>query len=1235
MQYLFGSFVLDTEQYELRHAGDLVALEPKAYQVLTYLVQHRDRLVTRRELLAQAWPDVVVDRLAVARCISSIRRAVGDSAEAQKIILTRRGHGYRFVAEVVESGRAASPSTRPVPPVVRPNPEVSTNVTSATQATERQCFACQHDNPSSARFCIACGLPLSMTCAACNERVPVSAKFCPGCGQPLSPSPDEETSIIGSEDERPVSPLSRAEHKVVSICYGRVSLASGSSTSLGREVLYELQQAMARMITQVVSPYGGELYELDSRHFVVIFGAPEAMEDHAQRAVFAALAILQYESEQADDPHARLSWQIGIHSGLVVIGPSTSGLPHTMSVSGDVLQGAAALADQASVGTLLLSDVTSRWIPRRVQLEPAAAVPIPDLSISLSAFRVRWQPSTPPLWTTRPMRQHTRFIGRETEVERLQHHLDLAFEGQGQIVSLVGEPGIGKTRLLSEFIQSERGREMICLMSSCHAYGQNTPYFSMTAMIRRQLSYHDRDDQEISHDVLGRMLQSLQMATADNISNMRRLLDTPDGAEPGDGRSAQQRRQQTFAMLHQFFIRTSEQQPLVLAIDDLQWIDATSLDFLRELSEQIGGMRVLLLVSARPGYPPFWPTTSYVSQLSLTGLTEAEGRGVVQSIGVSAPLADATRQQIVKKARGNPFFLEELTRAVAEQDDGEAVIAVPDTVQAVLSARIDRLPSETKRLLVIAAVIGPEAPLPLFKAIAALPEAEVEPHLRRLQTAEFLYVTGYGADATIVFKHILTQEVAYHSLLTRDRQQLHQHIAQASVEHAPERIERQPEWVAYHFTEAGLTEQAVTYWQLAGQRANDRSAYVEAITHLQAGLGLLASLPETTERVWRELSLQLELASAQIAIKGYTAPEVAHTYARMYDLSQQVDAHAELFPILLELARFDAQRGALQQSLTTGEQLLAIAVHQKDAVRLQQAHWVLGQTRHYLGDIASARTHLTSSMSFYAPRLLHTQADRDLAGVQIASLFFVSLDLWALGCPEQALTHCREALTLAVTLAHPFTLALARYGMALIHQLRREPQAVLEQTEALLILAGEQQFSPYFVRGRILQGWAFTQQGQIEDGIRQIQHCLEAQRHEIDEAVRINFLSLFAEACYLGKQTANGLNALTDALTIVDQTGLRFYAAELCRLRGELALQQEDLDEKFAESCFHHALEAAHHQQAKSWALRAAMSLSRLWRLQGKRDMAHELLAGAYRGFSEGFDTADLQEAKALLETLT
>lgn len=393
MQYVFGAFVLDTDQYELRCHGELVALEPKAYQVLTYLVQHRDRLVTQDELLAQAWPDVAVDRLAVARCISLIRRTVGDSADMQHVIQTRRGHGYRFVAEVTEQETISSAI---IPSEVPTMPDASSRDASAAWPAERSCPSCQHANPHTARFCMACGEPLIAICASCTQTVARPAAFCPACGQPLAPRPTPEASPSTPEGARPTTPTPHAEHKVVSICYSHFSLASDSPAALDREALHDRQQAVAQMVAEVVQPYGGELYELDSHHLVVVFGVPKAMEDHAQRAVFAALAILQHASDHAFDatPHqivsssTRLAWHLGIHSGLVVAGQNPSELQRAITVSGVVLQGAAVLAHQAGPGTLLLSEATSRWVHDDIQLKPVAPVSISGWSEPLLAFRV-------------------------------------------------------------------------------------------------------------------------------------------------------------------------------------------------------------------------------------------------------------------------------------------------------------------------------------------------------------------------------------------------------------------------------------------------------------------------------------------------------------------------------------------------------------------------------------------------------------------------------------------------------------------------------------------------------------------------------------------------------------------------------------------------------------------------------------------------------------------------------
>jgi predicted ATPase len=514
--------------------------------------------------------------------------------------------------------------------------------------------------------------------------------------------------------------------------------------------------------------------------------------------------------------------------------------------------------------------------------------------------------------------------------------------------------------------------------------------------------------------------------------------------------------------------------------------------------------------------------------------------------------------------------------------------------------------------------------------------------LTKLVEAELLYQRGLPPQAHYLFKHALIQDTAYQSLLKSTRQQYHRQIAQVLAERFPETVETQPELVAHHYTEAGLRAQALPYWQKAGERATQRSAYVEAVAHLTKGLELLQTLPDTPERVQQELTLQLALNDALVTVKGYTAPEVEKTVTRARELCQQLGETPQLFPMLRRLFSFYFNRLELQTARELAEQEMRLAQSIQDSYLLSVAHQALGITLCRLGALASARLHLAQAIALYDPQT-HPRSTFGSADLRVDCLCFASSTLWHLGYPEQALQRSQEAVALAAGLSHPFSLATTLGHAALLNLFRRDEQVARERAEAVMTLSTEQGFPFWLAWGTILRGGALAAQGQGEEGLAQLRQGLAARR--VMGAERLPyFLALLAEVYRQGGQAEEGLAVLAEALATVDKTGERFCEAELCRLKGELLLTQEGLRlqavghrEKIeeAEACFHKAIEIARRQQAKSWELRAVMSMSRLWQRQGKKDEARQMLAGIYGWFTEGFDTKDLQEAKALLEELS
>jgi predicted ATPase len=600
---------------------------------------------------------------------------------------------------------------------------------------------------------------------------------------------------------------------------------------------------------------------------------------------------------------------------------------------------------------------------------------------------------------------------------------------------------------------------------------------------------------------------------------------------------------------------------------------------------------------------------------------------------------------VVAKTDGVPLFVEELTKMVLEsgllQERAGRYelpgplppLAIPTTLHDSLMARLDRL-AAVKALAQLAATLGREFSYELLQAVSPWDEDTLQRGLHQLVAAEFLYQRGLPPQATYVFKHALIQDAAYQSLLRSTRQQHHQRIAQVLAERFPETAETQPELLAHHYTEAGLREQAIPYWQHAGQRALQRSANLEAVSHVTRGLGVLSTLPETHERVHQELALQIMLGAALGAIKGQPAPEVERTYARACELAREVGSPPELFPALWGFWYGHMARGQLPQARELAEEFLELARQGQDPLLLSAGHRMLANTAWWQGELAQAQVHSRQGLACYDPAQHRASAVSYGQDSGVNCGYLGALTLWVLGYPDQALQGMEETLALARRLAHPMSLAQALHFSAHLHQLRREPQAARAQAEATLALCTEQGIGLYRAWSLLPRGWAVAQQGEVTEGIAQIRQGLAAWRAGGAGVAWPWWLALLAEACGTVGQLDEGLRALEEALAAAQHNEEHHYEAEVYRLKGELLLQEPPAHQEEAEEHFHQALAVARRRQAKSWELRAAMSLSRLWQQQGKHDEARELLAPVYGWFTEGFDTADLQEAKALLEAL-
>jgi len=709
--------------------------------------------------------------------------------------------------------------------------------------------------------------------------------------------------------------------------------------------------------------------------------------------------------------------------------------------------------------------------------------------------------------------------------------------------------------------------------------------------------------------------------------------------------SPQQQKRKTAEALVAWLVEAAERQPLLAVWEDLHWADPSTLELLSLIIDQSRTARMLTLLTCRPEFQPPWSPRSHLTHLTLNRFTHPQVERLIAQAMHGKSLPSEVVQQVVAKTDGVPLFVEELLKMILEsglvrEEDERYVLtgplpllAIPATLQDSLMARLDRL-APVKEVAQLGAVLGRSFPYDLIQAVAPMDETTLQRGLAQLVDAELLYQRGHPPQAQYLFKHALIQDAAYQSLLRSTRQQYHLRIAQVLAEQFPETTQTQPELIAQHYTEAGLREQAIGYWQQAGQQALQRSANLEAVQHLTTGLELLTTLPGTSTWAQQELDLQLALGSALTATKGQAAPEVERAYVRARALCAQVGETPQLFPTLRGLCLFYQNSGALLTARELGEQLDRLAQRVAAPMLRLEAHEVLGSTLFFLGEYAAARMHFEQGSALANPTTQQSLMLNQGPVPGVRCLAFAANALWCLGAPAQSLQRSQEALTQAQALAHPYSLALARHFAAHLHHRRREAPAVQAQAKALLILATAQEFPLYTGYGTYWHGWALAMQGQSVEGLTQMHQGLATLLATGQTIARPFCLVLLAEAMGHAGQIAEGLHLLAEALAAFEASERGDMLTEAYRLQGEFLLLLAIPDAADAEACFHHALNIARHQQAKSLELRAAMSLSRLWQIQGKRVEAYQVLADIYGWFTEGFDTADLQEAKALLEEL-
>jgi predicted ATPase/class 3 adenylate cyclase len=1085
----------------------------------------------------------------------------------------------------------------------------------------------------------------------------ITAMDTPTNGPSASPEgiPTEASSDGHSDGHfvapQPIRRTPEAERRQLTVMFCDLADSTKLSQQLDPEDLREVIRAYQQTSAEVIQHFDGYVAQHLGDGLLIYFGWPRAHEDDAQRALHSGLGIVEaittaLNPRLEQEKGVQLTIRLGVHTGPVVVGQMGSDGRQENLATGETVNIAARLEGLAAPNTTVISDVTARLVEGGFALADMGTQVLKGVTEPIQVFQV-----------LSPIERHEDdeasrpydgmfLVGRDEEVGLLLRRWEQSKDGLGQVVFISGEAGIGKSSLTATMRTRVAQEGATRITFRCSPYHTNSALYPVNTHLEQMLGFERGDSPDAKLDKLEQALKSTNLPLEESVPLLANLLSVPvHDRYPTPTTSPQQQRQQTVDTLVAWLIEESEKQPVLAVWEDLHWTDPSTLEMLGLVLEQSPTVSMFNVLTFRPEFSPPWPTRSHMTPLTLNRLERLQVEALITHLARGKALPSEVVEHIVTKTDGVPLYVEELTKMLLasellrEEADHYALtgplstVAIPDTLQDSLMARLDQL-NQAKEVAQLGAVLGREFSYEMLQAITSQDDEPLQASLTQLVEAELLYQRGRPPRARYIFKHALIQDAAYASLLRSTRQQVHHQITQVLKTRFAEVVETQPELLAYHCTEAGQAETAIHYWQRAGQRAIQRSSYVEAITHLREGLALLMALPETPTHLQQELDLQVALGPALLATKGYAAPDAERAYTRARELCQQIGDTSHLFPVMRGLMSYYLLRGQSQTAHELGEQLLCQAQDQYDPALLIFAHGQLGTVLFFRGELASAHSHHTQALALYTPQEHQTLAVRYGIDLGVASHNVLALELWYFGYPEQAMQASQQGRRLAQEVSHLYSLATALAWAVVLHQFRREVQAVYEQAAALKTLVMEHGFAQWSGYGPLLHGWAQAMQGQSEQGIAEICQGLAADLATGSKAFQPYFLGLLAEVYGKDGHYDEGLNALAEALAVKDSTEVRFYESELHRLKGELLLAQSPDGHTEAESCFYQALDVARYQRAKSLELRAATCLARLWQSQHKRKEAYDLLAPVYDWFTEGFDTADLQDAKALLDEL-
>jgi class 3 adenylate cyclase/tetratricopeptide (TPR) repeat protein len=1109
-----------------------------------------------------------------------------------------------------------------------------------------RCSKCGSDNREGRRFCGSCGSKLGTVCSKCGAANEPDENFCGDCGAALGaqskptavPPPNESFAL---KDAALTSV--EGERKTVTALFADLKGSTELMASLDPEEARAIVDPALRIMVDAVRHYEGYVVQSTGDGVFALFGAPAAYEDHPQRSINAALQmqheLREYAQRLANRGRPSVEFRIGINTGEVVVrGVETGGRVEYTPI-GHTANLASRLQTMAPAGAIAVSEYTRKLVEGYFELGALGQKQVKGIGEPIEVYEVTGPGPLRTRFELSTRRGLTKFVGREREIHQMKHALDLAMKGHGQLVAVVAEAGSGKSRLFHEF-KATLPPACKVLEAYSVSHGRASAWLPVLELLRGYFGIRDFDDPASRREKVRAKIAALEAGLTEILPYLWGLLEIQVSPDPFAQMDPRIRRQRTLDGIKRIIIRESLNQPTVVIFEDLHWLDSETQALLDLLAESIAGARLLLLVNYRPEYRHEWSGRTHYLQLRLDPLIGENAAAMLTALlGHSAEL-DALKHLVAERTGGNPFFIEEMVQALFEQGilarNGTVKLIrplshgqLPVSVQGLLAARIDRLRADDRDLLHTLAVLGRQFPLRLVQGMAPASADELQRRLSHLQSSGFIYEQPAMNDIEYVFKHALTQEVAYNSLLIEQRKVFHERAAKALEALFADSVDEHLLDLSFHYSRCGDDSRAIDYLVRAAQQAQKRSAYSQAAASLEEALKHLNNKPASPERDRVETALRRWLADSAIVMNGYAAPEYEHHLTRRHELVRRRGDNTEIFYSLVGMSVLAAFRLQLGRAHDVGWKLIGMADHEHVPEMQVEAHGSLANVLWLMGDFLGSREHAEKGLALgLQAQNLTAQKEHMLAACQ----FYSCLCTAALGFPDQALRQARRYLA-STREQGALATAFALNSIATLCVWRREGAQALGYADTLLALTSEHGFSNWYSFSQIVHGQAQALLGKTDEAITELKMAMDS--FEGTGAVIPGWMyASLAFAFLVANKPDQGVTVAAKGLEVATATGNAESKPELHRLHGELLLMGDPRRADESEMSFREAIDVARKQCAKSSELRASTSLARLLAQQDRRDEAQTILAEIYNWFTEGFDTADLTAAKALLDEL-